>query len=102
MGYYMVIHGEVSLKQKPTRLLGGPSKNFKYLASLSNQSPSLPPAQRASIPLGNLSKTAGTVVRRTLLNKSARNNINEARRTNILQYEDEVQKYKEGDAFGDY
>lgn len=104
MGYYMIIHGEVTLKQKHTKLLGGPSKNFKYLTSLSNTSgsPSHPYAERPSLPLSSLSKTVGTVVKKTLQNKSARMMINEARRSNILQYEDEVQRFKEGDSFGDF
>ena len=64
MGYYMIIYGEVTLKQKHTRLLGGPSKNFKFLSSLSNHSQS--PPHGSVPPLSSLAKTTGTIVKRTL------------------------------------
>ncbi len=74
--------------------MGGPSKNFKFITSLSKRTPSptvgtSAAAGRASTSV-NLNKTTGTVVKKALQNRMTRMMINDSRRSNILQYEEEV------------
>lgn len=61
-GYYMIIHGTVALKQKQTKLVGGPSRNFKFLPG-GGGGKSSSPVGRAYTSTG---KTTGTVVKKTL------------------------------------